>query len=155
MSEKAKLRRCENDLYIAGLGVILFGAWDAVKIVFYALFGDYAIPTTVAQGEYAVQIIAWIVVFALAALVTGINLFIGLNAQRAARGKDYKKGYYVMTIIILVISVLSMITYWNSLQNLENIETTIASILVQLTSIYIYFTIIRSTQQIRQSTDNA
>ena len=155
MSEKAKLKRCENDLYIAGLGVIIFCAWDVAKLLLYALFGNYSIPAMTTQGEQSGQIVGWIVIFALLVVITAINLFIGINAQKAAKGKSHNKGYYVMTFILLILAVLSMATYWDALQDLDNIFQTLASILVDLTSIYVYFMIIRSTWQIRQLSVNA
>ena len=63
MSEKAKLKRCENDLYIAGLGVIIFCAWDVAKLLLYALFGNYSIPAMTTQGEQSGQIVGWIIIF--------------------------------------------------------------------------------------------
>lgn len=156
MSEKAKLKRCENDLYVAGMGVIIFGAWDVAKVLIEVLLGEDGIPNMVAGEELKVQIMGWILVLGMVTVLSvvamAVSLYVGLNAQRAARGRAYKKGYFVVAIIMLVLSVLALITYKDTAQHMENIDTTIASLIVDLTGIYVYIMLIRSTIQIRKST---
>lgn len=158
MTEKAKQRRCENDLYVAGMGVVIFGAWDVTKVLIQVFLGADGITSIITGKDPSEQMESWIVVVILMAVLSILTLvihfYIGLNAQRAARGRDHKKGYYVATIIIMVISVLGMATYWEPLHDIDNLDTTIASIFADLMEIYIYFIIIRSTRALRKSTVN-
>ena len=61
----------------------------------------------------------------------------------------YKKGYYVWAIILLVLSVLNLTEYIDRIRNLEEIETTVASLIIDLTFIYILGTLIVSTRKIK------
>jgi predicted membrane protein len=79
-----------------------------------------------------------------------VHLYIGLNAMRAAKGRKYKGGYFVAAIIVTVLSVLSLFTYIEGFQNIEKIDTTIASMLVDITTIYIFLVVIISSLRIKK-----
>lgn len=154
--DKVKLRRYEDDLNVGGLGVVILGAWDFLKIIMGAittLKKGFSIEEL--AGEYKtaalVVIIAIITVVTLAAfLIFKIHMYIGLNASKAAKGEPYKKGYYKGAIILLVIFILGMSGYIYLFQDLENIDTTIASFIVDTTTIYILWIVVSSTRKIKQ-----
>ncbi|MBP3240415.1 MAG: hypothetical protein J6M92_07690 [Oribacterium sp.] len=153
-SEKARLRRYENDLYVSGTGVIVMGAWGIMKMIIQLLLGaDNVFKTIEAETELERNMalgLAFIMFTVIVLIIMMIHLYIGLNAARAARGRPYKKGYYFGAIILLVLSVLSMPMYRESLKDLSNIDTTGASILVDLTTIYVFYSVIRSTNEIKK-----
>ena len=86
----------------------------------------------------------------LSLLVFWIHLYIGLNAMRAAKGQTYKKGYFVWTVILLVLVILGFFSYVESFKDLSKIDTTIASFIVDLTTVYILGTIVVATRKIRE-----
>ena len=153
MSEKARLRKYEDDLNVSGTGVVVLGAWSIIR-VFIEVFLGAKSSISFDDESPAFRVIAMIVVIAIMALISfivmKIHLYIGLNAMRAAKGREHKKGYFVAAVIILILSVLSLITYGDSFQDLENIDTTIASIIVDLTTIYIFVVVIISTLKIKE-----
>ena len=154
--DKVRLRRYEDDLNVGGIGVTLLGAWDSLKVSMQLIMeakneinlDDYSDDEhTIAVGV----VIAVIAVFLLLIfLVFKIHLYIGINASKAAKGQPYKKGYYTGAIILLVISVAGILAYFDDIRDIENIDITIASFMVDLTTIYILGTVISATRKIRK-----
>ncbi len=155
-NDKVKLRRYEDDLNVGGIGVIILGAWDVLKVIMHLIIeakNDINLDEFTSQDKtLAVVIIAAVItgVLLFMLIVFKIHLYIGMNASKAAKGEPYKKGYYVGAIILLVLSVLGMFTYIDELKDLAKIDTTIASFIVDLTSVYILWVVVSSTRKIRQ-----
>ena len=112
--EKVKLRRYEDDLHVGGIGVVILGAWDVLKVVIHGIMNlkaDISLEAVAGEdkviGAVIVAVIIAVILF-LFFLVFKIHLYIGLNASKAARGEPYKKGYYKGAVILLVLSVISI-----------------------------------------------
>ena len=155
-NDKKRLRRYEDDLNVGGLGVVILGAWDVLKVISHIIM---TAKNVIDLGEFAddersiaiVVIIGIIAVFTLLSLlVFKIHFYIGMNASRAARGEPYKKGYYIGAIILLVLSALGIFGYFDELKDLENIEVTVASLIVDLTMVYVLWIVVSSTGKIRK-----
>lgn len=152
-TEKAELRRYEDDLNVSGAGVVVLGVWSIVRVLIelflntkeYLDFGSDD-PDSAMMGMIVVIAIIVIVSF----VIMKIHLYIGLNAMRAAKGREHKGGYFVAAIIIAVLSVLSLSTYVEDLQKLDRLDTTLASMLVDITTIYIFIVVILSSIKIRK-----
>ncbi len=150
------LRRYEDDLSVGGFGVIILGAWDVLKLFMQIImdwdeisdFGAESEADKLPMAIVLIVIVAFIMLIAF--LIFKIHLYIGMNASRAAKGQPYKKGYYTWAIVLLVLSVLSMAAYIDEITDLENIETTIASIIVDLTMIYCLGIVVFSTRKIKE-----
>ncbi len=156
-SEKALLRRQEDNLNVCGMGVIILGAWDVLKVIMQAFMEAkdiFQFDLEVTDEEKAVTLLVVIAIVAililLSALIFLFHIYIGRNAMKNAKGQPYKKGYFVWAVILLVLSVLGMLTYVDEIKETENLETTIASIIVDLTTIYILVNLVMSTQKIKQ-----
>ena len=129
------------------------GAWGIVRILIEIFLGtkdqlnfEESDPVYIVAGIVGVLAIIAVVGF----IVMKVHLYIGLNAMRAAKGKPYKKGYFTAAVIILILSIVGMATYKEELQDLDNLDTTIASMLVDLTTIYILAVIIISSKKIKE-----
>ena len=157
-SDKVKLRRYEDYLNVSGVGVVILGAWSILKVFIQILLSTSSSPTLILeeaqQDEVAAAVFVIVIIVAIILLISfiifKIHYYIGMNASRDAKGLPCKKGYYVGAIIILVLSVLSFGTYVDDFKDLDNIETTLASFLVDLTTIYVLGTLIYSSNMIRQ-----
>ncbi len=153
MSEKARLRKYEDDLNVSGTAVVVLGAWSIVKVFIQAFLGTRD-SIELDKEDLITRVLAVLAVIAIMAIISfiimKIHLYIGLNAMRAAKGKEHKKGYFVGAVIILILSILSLITYKEKFRDLENIDTTIASIIVDLTTIYIFAIVIISSLKIKE-----
>ena len=152
-SDKELLRKYEDDLNVSGTGVIIMGAWGIVRVLMEIFLGakdqlklEEEDPVIIMAG----MAVVFAIVVLIAVIVMKVHLYIGLNAMRAAKGRKYKKGYFAATVIILILSVAGMTSYREKLQDLNNIDTTVAAILVDLTTIYILGVIIRSSLKIKE-----
>ncbi len=153
-TEITRLRRYEDDLHVSGTGVVILGAWSIIRILIELVLntkdfidldeidsvGAKAVTTALVLGLIAI----------LSFIIMKVHLYIGLNAIKAAQGKPYKKGYVLAAIIFTVLSVLSLIVYKDEFNDLTRIDTTIASILVDLTTIYLFIVVIVSSFKIKK-----
>ncbi|MBO4904894.1 MAG: hypothetical protein J5367_06695 [Lachnospiraceae bacterium] len=150
-SDKIRLRRYEDDLYVSGTGAIVMGIWAVTKTIMELFFVytdifkyDNADPS-VTTAEY---IISYILLGLILVLILWFHYYAGINAVRAAKGRKYKKGYFAMTVFLLVMTILSLASYADDGDS--NSDTTAASFLVDLTTIYIFVMIIISSVRIRK-----
>ena len=129
------------------------GIWSVMKVIMTFMVNYKELFDPEAEDR-KFEIIAVAVIFAVVAalliLILKVHLYIGFNAIKAARGGKYKKGYFAWTVILLVLTIASLATYYDSFQDLINIDTTIASFLVDLTTIYIFTIVITSTLKIKK-----
>ncbi len=155
-SGKATLRRYEDDLNAGGYGVIILGVWDILKLIIHIQLegiGRYYVSTQSEQTELlkTVEMITVVaVILVLCFLSFKIHLYIGINASRDARGQSYKKGYYTWAVILLVFTLLSMSEYVDEIRDLEHIDTTVASLIVDLTMIYCIAMVIWASRKVRK-----
>ena len=150
--DKAKLRRYEDDLNVSGAGVIIMGAWAVVRVlieVFLQTNPSEELAKEAPEDRLPILLIVIAMVVILSAVVLTIHLYIGLNAMRAAKGMKYSRGYYAVAIILLILTVLGLFSYREGLKDVDNIDTTIAAMLVDLTTIYILAVTVISTRRIR------
>ncbi len=151
-SKKAELRRYEDDLNICGMGAVIMGVWSIIRICMQFMLNPPDLGISDEDPETAIFVMLFMAIGATVILVMilGIHLYIGINAMKVAQRKKYKKKYFAVTIIALVINAVSMISYKDSLSDLGHIDTTIASMLVDLVTIYILVIIIRSELKVRK-----
>lgn len=151
-SEKASLRRYEDDLYVSGTGVIVMGAWSVVKAGM-ELFLGAELKKDLVTDDTIPMALAMFLVFLIFAVISFVILklhfYVGLNAVRAAKGQEHKKGYYKAAIIMLVLTLLNMGSYPEMFKDLGNIDTNLASVFVDLTTAYIFVIVLISTNKIK------
>ena len=70
--------------------------------------------------------------------------------MKAARGQDYKKKYFAVCIVLCVITIASLGTYIEDFKDIDHIDTTLAALLVDITTIYIFIVVIISTYKMRR-----
>ena len=156
-SGKALLRRHEDNLNVCGMGVIILGAWDILKVIMQVLLEakdifKFDLEVTEEERAIAVGVVIAIVaiLILLCILIFLFHVYIGRNAMKNARGLPYKKGYFVWAVILLVLSITGMLFYADEIKEAEAIETVIASIIVDLTSIFILANLVISTRKVTQ-----
>ena len=150
--DKAELRKNEDDLYVSGVGSIAVGVWSFVKLIM-EIIAESRDTQGMSQSDIEETMLIYVIVaavlIALFIVIFKVHYYVGVNAIRAAKGGDYKKGYYKAAVVMLALNFLSLASYWDIEQYRGNLDTTIASMLVDLTTIYIFATVIISTQKIR------
>ncbi len=150
---KVSLRRYEDNLYVSGLGITVMGLWTALKTImeiFLVKHDDYNIDSQSTTDRVIFTVLAVILVSVFIFIVLKVHFYIGVNAIRAAKGKHYKKGYYTATVVMLILLAFSMGAYTKLFDDLENIDTTLASLLVDVTTIYIFITVLISTNKLKK-----
>ena len=157
-SGSALLRKYEDNLNVCGMGVIILGTWDVLKVIMQLILDwkeflsqlDLEMPDEENAEDLLVIIVAVAVVIVLTLLLFLIHFYIGRNAIKNSRREPYKKGYFVWTVILLALSLLGTLSYVDEIKEAEVIETTIASIIVDVTAIYIMATLVISTHKVKQ-----
>ncbi|MBO4267652.1 MAG: hypothetical protein J5910_10750 [Lachnospiraceae bacterium] len=150
-SEKTKLRRYENDLYVSGTGVIILGAWSMIKSFMEILLSPesyWDIEAEDPAGRIFLIVFIAICILAFLSILMTMHIYVGLNAARAARGMKHRKGYVAGAIIMLVVTLLSFSAYTDNDPN--DLDTTIASFFVDLTTLYVFGAVILSSFRIRK-----
>ena len=160
ISHDLELRRYEDNLNVCGIGIIIFGIWDVLKIIMQTLINSKEVIVTISNeiksytnGDEIIYILAIILIIILVSALIVLPIFLlhiytGLNASRAAKRLTYKKGYFVAAVFMLVVSIIGMLPYFPELKKIENIETTVAAIIVDVTNIYILSCIVIYTKKI-------
>ncbi|WP_034444076.1 hypothetical protein [Butyrivibrio sp. AE2032] len=155
-SEKALLRRHEDNLNVCGMGIIILGAWDVLKVIMQLLLESkemFQFDLEATEEEKAITLVVLIAIIAifilLSALIFLFHVYIGRNAMKEAKGQPFKKGYFVWAVILLVLSLLGTLSYADEIKEAEVLSTTIASIIVDLTSIYILATLVISSRKVK------
>ena len=102
--EEIKLRKYKNTLSITGMGVIIFGMWNFIKLLLYCFFKfDYIeeILEMKLEGGAKVVFIVFLTIFFILDII--FRTYIGKNAIKESRG--IKKGYLYIVFTILIIAV--------------------------------------------------
>ncbi|MBQ9333133.1 MAG: hypothetical protein IJS12_02250 [Lachnospiraceae bacterium] len=151
------LRHMRDNLVHAGYGYIIFGIWSVIKLLMMSTMqkeysgllsdsigsstGDYFLAIAITVAAYLI-----IIIFTL-----GMHLWIGYGAVRYGRGTGHRKYYVVLSVIgIIMTLVLLPLYFWNPSEGTPIIpdDTTIASILVDITLVFVFLDMIISTVRI-------
>ena len=162
-NSEVKLRQFRDTLELAGKGYIFIGIWNVIKIFMtYTMqqsLMDELISDLKAQELSSKEINATLIfAFAFVALfIIMIHFYIGLGAIKYARKKSVKKGYLVLSVISLVITAGLLPLYFLGADYGGNgvDDKDIASILVDLTMIFIFVDILYSTHMIKKHSATA
>ncbi len=156
-SGKALLRRHEDNLNVCGMGVIILGAWDILKFIMQMMleakdffkFDLEEIELDKTMTVFVVVLVVAILIL-ISAIIFLLHLYIGRNAMKDAKRLPYKKGYFAWAVILLVISLLGTLNFADEIREAEELETTIASIIVDLTSTYILASLVISNRKVKK-----
>lgn len=160
-----RIRKTQGNLISAGIGVILFGFWSAIRSVMYYMGGNADLqqgsndPTAVSSSSTGAMIanIFFIVI------VTGLDLLLRVYIGRSAinEGKYGKhKSKYIFFALVLVAGYLFIIVMCvvvlvpgSPLHHYQASDLSLelfASILVDITSIYILLLMVISAFRLRK-----
>lgn len=156
-SGKALLRRHEDNLNVCGMGVIILGAWDILKVIMQLLLEakdmfniDLELPEEDKAMTMFVIVFVVAILILLCSLIFLFHVYIGRNAMKDAKGLPCKKGYFIWATILLVVSLLGTTTYLDAIKEAEAVSTAIASIIVDITSIYILANLVISSRKVKK-----
>lgn len=152
---KICLRKAQTILSITGMGIVFFGLWDSIKaILVLVLFqtelidqmNTTAIPEPVYKAIlYSISILAVLLAFLL-------RLYIGLSAAREARGIPQRKSAYIWLAGFLVLTAaFSSIYYLGQILQGTDLGTSLASILLEFTSMLTSLQLVITASIVRRS----
>lgn len=152
-----ELRRMQDNLVHAGAGYIVFGVWSLIKLfMMMTMQSEYTEMLNDSLGDDPEErafllIITAVFFFVVVAFTIWIHLWIGRGAMRYGRGLSRKKTFVVLSVIGIVINILALPMYfWDFVNGTQarTDDTTIASILVDITVNFIFLDMIVSTARI-------
>ncbi len=156
-STNALLRKYENDLNVSGTGVILLGAWSIIKglleIIFnFDMFEDFR--ETFPENPISAYVILAAIILIFIAIIISLHLFVGLNAIRDSKGGKFRRGYPLYSFIMVIFTFLTMFTYRDKFSEIKDIDTAIVSVLVDITTIYVFWSVFRSSARVKELRQN-
>lgn len=156
----AEIRRHQTTLICSGVAVIAFGLWSIVRS-FLWLFFDNALIQNMIDEEARSGILAeisadkiltafYIAIAVLVFLDLCLRIYVGLSAVSEGRGKHRRITYVILSCLFLAVSLYSdlslLISYMPDALTLE----TVASFIVEFSSLIAFVEIIRASLRIRK-----
>lgn len=151
-----KINHLKHNIYISGLGVVLMGFWNVIKVFITLNVGaerfqkDAIIADIPDDEKWIFYLISYAILLVLSAIVVLFHNFIGLNAMRRAKGKRFRKSYIFVAIVFLVVVITGIPSYFTNIKDLKNIDSVIAAAIVDLTLIFILGDIIISSFKLKK-----
>lgn len=148
---KKSIKKCESNITITGLGVLVFGMWSVLKFIIQTIYGvDVSAQLAeldVESHEDKLFTMLFVIIF-LAIIAFAILLFhsyVGIKAIGYGRGVSSKRGFLIPAGVMAVLNVVSVIMYFRPKDGTLNFDDTmIAALLVDITLCYILFDMIFS-----------
>ena len=106
-----KLRKYQNRLVDAGMGVILFAVWSVAKVNLYLGLSTFpmeelhktALEFGISEKHLLLFIITIIAVILLCQL--SVRLYVGLSAAAEGKGKPKSYSYLVLAVVLFIIEI--------------------------------------------------
>lgn len=116
--EQRRLRRSQSTLVIVGTGIIIFGAWAALKVYSAILLGT---ENTIAEFRVTVidesdpisdsDLLKWIIIFATIYVLIelSVRVYVGRSAISEGRGTASGRLYLVLTFILILAALAAVL----------------------------------------------
>ena len=137
-----ELRKQQNLLVDAGIGVIMFGIWGVAKINMYlAMSSEFAeaIQSTTQAFELDEPFLVkgfWILIAISLVISLSLHLYIGLSAVADGKGKKKGNAYILLTAALLVSNLqVNRYAYSGGLQQINT--NSVMGLLLDMASLYV------------------
>ena len=151
-----ELRRRRSILSITGMGVIALGLWSFIKLNLYFLAAQNATIEGLGLADLSADerrtsfLFLYVVGLVLAVLELILRIYIGRSAIRDAKGAKKKSLYLVFAAILASLSAIYLCLDITSFDFHSNhVADSMASILVEITSLYIFIELLFAAIKIR------
>lgn len=149
---EVKLRKNAKILIITGTGVIIFGAWNFLKILYYCFFDTSYIESIfddIEGGNYTNLVI--VILILIMTIDTLIRLYAGKRAVYEAKGEKQGYIYIVMVLLFTISSFYSLCAYFNDISQYTNgAFDAISGVVVETTSLVISIELIISAINVKK-----
>ena len=142
-----KIRKYNRNVEISGGAMIMFGVWTVIRIMLSFLMKTDEVTSSIdltAVDKKTYFLIGLVASFFVFIIVMVFHLSIGMGAIRYARGRSKRKWFLFLSLVVMLGTLITMPSYLVMLDSDSDIDTTIASIIVDLTMIFIQIDMISS-----------
>lgn len=150
---EVQLRRNQNTLVIVGKGVIAFGVWSVVKAVLHTLLNSSTYLDFQKYPEvsrWAMLIIFTTILLLLLSLTLLLRFRIGRSAIAEGQGKKVKP-YLGLAGFLTAVNMISFgMQVWSLFHSPASASTTLAAMLVDLTSVVTLVELLAAAVQVRK-----
>ncbi len=149
---KKSIKKCESNIVITGLGVLVFGFWAVLKFIIQTLYGDNGIGYELAEirksMDVSTEMMSVIVFFYLAVVsvvILACHCYVGFKAIGYGRGLKKKWGFLIFAGFLAVMTAWGIPFYFIPKDGTFTMDdTVIAAALVDITLLYIFLDMIIS-----------
>lgn len=145
---EAKTRQTQDNLFVLGTSVIVFGLWNLIKFAIYYFVASNEIKETVGDKYYLITaIMCWVVFFFSFAL----RCFIGFSARAEGKGKRKNAVYLVFAgmIALVYFCVIAFEVAYIIIRH-EHIFSMIITLIIDATSLVFLVELIVNSIKIRK-----
>lgn len=144
-----RLRRARGDLKISGLAYMAFGIWSILKIAIELATGIVSPISLDMYAEYSSSIIfisLVIAMFIISGVILILHFYIGFSALRFVKNPRSSRKFLYTAIFILIFYLIEIpvLIFSVLFLNDPSQDTTIASVLLEITTAFVLFDLIRS-----------
>ena len=149
------IRRYSSNLVNAGRGYILFGFWAVVKIFMMMTMQHELMKKlldntgTIGLSREAIIVISVITLAIMGLIVLYIHLHIGRAAIGYGKGTRHRRGFLVWGAIISVVMIIDIPLYFSD-KSVQTYSSTVASIIVDMTEVFIFIDMIYSAHMLKR-----
>ena len=148
----AKIRKYTHDIRICGMGVIVLSLWNGFKFFLTFYFGEKTFREVIGL-EDDLGSLETMFVYVFFCMFFAIFLIflcsLGISAIRYSVGKKKRWGFLIIVAIMGVLNIISIPQYFIS-DAQEALDTKIASILIDITTAYIYFDMVYAAIKVKK-----
>ena len=172
--EQIRLRRKQNTLKIVGAGTIAFGVWSFVKVFTAIFIQKNQIVSEILEEAHEINpelneadkpmIFKLLVILLLIILIVELlmRLFVGISAILESIGKRRSILYIIFACMMIGSSILLMfraltgtlieIPELSSISNILHNDTTMSSVLIEMTSMIMLIEMVAASVSVRRLT---
>lgn len=144
----AKIRRTQDNLYVLGTSVIVFGMWNLLKFAIYFFVSPGEIKKETGDENYFIAVIVLWSMFFVSFL---LRCFIGFSARAEGKGKRKSVFYLVLAgIIALVYCTLIAFEAAYFIAEHNHIFTSVVTLIIDVTSLVFLIELMVNSIKIRK-----
>jgi hypothetical protein len=156
----ARIRRAKGDLRISGLAYMAFGIWEILKVAIEIGTGIIDPFGYAGIDQYDTRIVFLTALFSLAsisAIILIIHFYVGFSSLRFSKNPSTSKLFLILSVLLIVYYCIELPAMLYGAFNWDQRvdDTTIASVLFELTSIFILIDVIRSGWVLKKSVEES
>lgn len=141
-----QLRHYKKNMEVGGVAMLMFGIWSVIKMLIQSLLGekpDFGLE--VDREDLAIVKVFFILIsLSFMLFVFFVYFRIGIGAIKYARGTGKSRRFLIWAVLVLVFTLFSIPLYFTGTIEIETLDVSVASMLVDLTLIFVITDIIRS-----------